>query len=146
MTLTPLRIRKVAVLGAGVMGAQIAAHLVNADVETVLFDLAAKEADKSAIARKAIQNLAKLSPSPLAEKSRGASIVPANYEEDLEWLRDCDLVIEAIAERLDWKLDLYTRITPYLSDNAVVASNTSGLSINALAEALPAKLRPRFSG
>jgi len=146
MTFTPLRIRKVAVLGAGVMGAQIAAHLVNADVETVLFDLAAKDADKSAIARKAIQNLAKLSPSPLAEKSRAAAIVPANYDENLEWLRDCDLVIEAIAERLDWKLDLYKKITPYLSDNAVVASNTSGLSINALAEALPSKLRPRFSG
>ena len=146
MTFTPLRIRKVAVLGAGVMGAQIAAHLVNADVETILFDLAAKEADKSAIARKAIANLAKLSPSPLAEKSRAASIVPANYDENLEWLRDCDLIIEAIAERLDWKLDLYKKITPYLSDNAVVASNTSGLSINALAEALPSKLRPRFSG
>src|SRR4029453_18884887 len=70
----------------------------------------------------------------------------ANYDENLEWLRDCDLVIEAIAERLDWKLDLYKKITPYLSDNAVVASNTSGLSINALAEALPSKLRPRFSG
>jgi 3-hydroxyacyl-CoA dehydrogenase len=146
MTFTPLRIRKVAVLGAGVMGAQIAAHLVNADVETVLFDLAAKDADKSAIARKAIQNLTKLSPSPLAEKSRAAAIVPANYDENLEWLRDCDLVIEAIAERLDWKLDLYKKITPYLSDNAVIASNTSGLSINALAEALPSKLRPRFSG
>jgi 3-hydroxyacyl-CoA dehydrogenase len=146
MTPTPLRIRKVAVLGAGVMGAQIAAHLVNADVETLLFDLPSKDGDKSAIARKAIQNLAKISPNPLAEKSRGSAIAPANYDENLEWLRDCDLVIEAIAERLDWKLDLYRKITPYLSENAVVASNTSGLSINALAEALPKKLRPRFSG
>jgi len=143
---TPLRIRKVAVLGAGVMGAQIAAHLVNADVETVLFDLAAKDGDKSGIAQKAIQNLAKLSPSPLADKSRAAAIVPANYDEHLEWLRGCDLIIEAIAERLDWKLDLYSKIAPYISDNTVIASNTSGLSINALAEALPAKLRPRFSG
>jgi 3-hydroxyacyl-CoA dehydrogenase len=143
---TPLRIRKVAVLGAGVMGAQIAAHLVNADVETILFDLAAKDGDKNGIVQKAIQNLARLSPSPLAEKSRAAAIVPANYEDNLEWLRDCDLIIEAIAERLDWKLDLYKKITPYLSDIAVVASNTSGLSINALAEALPPALRPRFSG
>jgi 3-hydroxyacyl-CoA dehydrogenase len=146
MTQTPLRIRKVAVLGAGVMGAQIAAHLVNADVDTILFDLPSKDGDRSAIARKAIQNLAKLSPSPLAEKSRGPAITPANYDEHLEWLRDCDLVIEAIAERLDWKLDLYRKIASYLSDNAVVASNTSGLSINALAEALPTKLRPRFTG
>jgi len=142
----PLRVRKAAVLGAGVMGAQIAAHLVNADVETILFDLAAKDGDKNGIVTKAIQNLGKLSPTPLGEKGRAAAIVAANYDENLEWLKGCDLVIEAIAERLDWKLDLYKKIAPYLSDNAVVASNTSGLSINALAEALPKSLRPRFSG
>jgi 3-hydroxyacyl-CoA dehydrogenase len=142
----PLRIRKAAVLGAGVMGAQIAAHLANADVETLLFDLPAKDGDKNGIAAKAIANLAKLSPAPLADKSKAAGITPANYDEHLEALRSCDLVIEAIAERLDWKLELYKKIAPYLSDSAVVASNTSGLSINALAEALPASLRPRFSG
>ncbi|MEP7042307.1 MAG: 3-hydroxyacyl-CoA dehydrogenase/enoyl-CoA hydratase family protein [Dokdonella sp.] len=141
-----LRIRKAAVLGAGVMGAQIAAHLANANVETLLFDLPAKDGDKSGIAIKAIQNLAKLSPAPLAEKSKVAGITPANYDEHLEALRGCDLIIEAIAERLDWKLDLYKKIATYLSDSAVIASNTSGLSINALAEALPLKLRPRFSG
>ena len=146
MTSNPLRIRKVAVLGAGVMGAQIAAHLANADVETLLFDLPSKDGGKSAIVLKAIQNLAKLSPSPLAEKNRAAAITPANYDDDLEALRSCDLIIEAIAERLDWKLDLFRKVVPYLADNAVVASNTSGLSINTLAEALPNNLRPRFSG
>src|SRR5690606_10207493 len=142
----PLRIRKAAVLGAGVMGAQIAAHLANADVETLLFDLPAREGDKNGIAAKAVANLAKLSPAPLAEPAKAAGITPANYDEHLEALRDCDLVIEAIAERLDWKLDLYMKIAPYLSDSAIVASNTSGLSIHALAEALPASLRPRFCG
>ena len=146
MSQSPLRIRKAAVLGAGVMGAQIAAHLANADVETLLFELPAKDGDKNGIVQKAIANLAKLSPAPLAEKSKVAGITPANYDDNLDALRDCDLVIEAIAERLDWKLDLYKKIAPYLSDSAVVASNTSGLSINALAEALPGKLRPRFSG
>lgn len=146
MSFKPLRIRKAAVLGAGVMGAQIAAHLTNADVETVLFDLPAKEGDKSGIAVKAIQNLAKLSPAPLADKSRQAAIVPANYDEHLELLRGCDLVIEAIAERTDWKLDLYKKIAPYLPESAVIASNTSGLSINTLAEALPENLRHRFCG
>src|SRR5690349_23001322 len=101
MTSNQLRIRKVAVLGAGVMGAQIAAHLVNADVETLLFDLPSKDGGKNAIVLKGIQNLAKLSPSPLAEKGRAASITPANYDYDLEALRGCDLIIEAIAERLD---------------------------------------------
>jgi 3-hydroxyacyl-CoA dehydrogenase len=146
MSFKPLRIRKAAVLGAGVMGAQIAAHLTNADVETVLFDLPAKEGDKSGIAIKAIQNLAKLSPAPLADKSRQAAIVPANYDEHLDLLRDCDLVIEAIAERTDWKLDLYKKIAPHLPESAVIASNTSGLSINTLAEALPENLRHRFCG
>jgi 3-hydroxyacyl-CoA dehydrogenase len=146
MSTSTLRIRKVAVLGAGVMGAQIAAHLVNADVDTILFDLPAREGPKSGIAIKAIANLGKLSPAPLAESSRAGAIAPANYDEHLDWLRDCDLIIEAIAERLDWKLDLYKKIAPYVSDSAFIASNTSGLSINALAEALPAGMRPRFSG
>ena len=141
-----LRIRKAAVLGAGVMGAQIAAHLTNADVETVLFDLPAKEGPKSGIALKAIENLKKLSPAPLADSSRAAAIIPANYDDDLEHLKDVDLVIEAIAERMDWKLDLYKKIAPYVSPTAVLASNTSGLSINGLAEALPEELRHRFTG
>lgn len=141
-----LRIRKAAVLGAGVMGAQIAAHLTNAGVETVLFDLPAKEGPKSGIALKAIANLAKLSPAPLADKALAASIIPANYDEHLDHLKDVDLVIEAIAERMDWKLDLYRKIAPHVSATAVLASNTSGLSINGLAEALPEEMRHRFTG
>lgn len=141
-----LRIRKAAVLGAGVMGAQIAAHLSNAGVETVLFDLPAKEGPKSGIALKAIANLQKLSPVPLADKNVAATIIPANYDEHLDHLKDVDLVIEAIAERMDWKLDLYKKIASHLSPTAVIASNTSGLSINNLAEALPEEMRHRFSG
>ena len=145
-TTSALRIRKAAVLGAGVMGAQIAAHLTNAGVETVLFDLPAKEGPKSGIALKAIDNLKKLSPAPLADKNLAAAIIPANYDEDMEHLKDVDLVIEAIAEKMDWKLDLYTKIAPHLSKTAIIASNTSGLSINGLAEALPEDMRHRFSG
>ncbi|MHB1993595.1 3-hydroxyacyl-CoA dehydrogenase/enoyl-CoA hydratase family protein [Metallibacterium scheffleri] len=146
MNPTPLRIRKAAVLGAGVMGAQIAAHLANASIEVVLFDLAARQDPKNGIALKAVQNLGKLSPAPLAEKSRAAGIIPADYDEHLAQLHDCDLVIEAIAERMDWKLELYHKIAPALPAHAIVASNTSGLSINTLAEALPETLRTRFCG
>jgi 3-hydroxyacyl-CoA dehydrogenase len=142
----PLRIRKAAVLGAGVMGAQIAAHLTNAGVETVLFDLPAKEGPKNGIAVKAIGQLGKLSPAPLAAKTLAAAITPADYDENLAELKTCDLVIEAIAERMDWKLDLFHKIAPHLPAGAVVASNTSGLSINTLAEALPESLRHRFCG
>ena len=141
-----LRIRKVAVLGAGVMGAQIAAHLVNANVETVLFDLPAKEGDPNGVVLKAIANLGKLSPSPLAAKDRAAAIVPANYDQHLELLRDCDLVVEAIAERLDWKKDLYAKILPFIGPHAILASNTSGLSINSLADVLDESLHHRFCG
>ena len=139
-------VRKAAVLGAGVMGAQIAAHLIDARVPTVLFDLPAREGDRSGIARKAIEGLRKIQPSPLAGRDTAAFLQPANYDEHVPLLADCDLVIEAIAERMDWKTELYRRIAPHLSRHAIFASNTSGLSINRLAEALPPELRPRFCG
>ena len=139
-------VRKVAVLGAGVMGAQIAAQLVNVKVPVILFDLPAKDGPKNGIVTRAIDNLKKLKPAPLGLAHEAALIQPANYEEHLGLLKDCDLVIEAIAERMDWKLDLYQKIAPALSPHAIVASNTSGLSITRLAEALPESLRPRFCG
>ena len=139
-------VRKVAVLGAGVMGAQIAAHLVNVKVPVVLFDLPAKEGPKNGIVTKAIENLKKLKPAPLGVVDDAALIGQANYEEHLEQLRDCDLIIEAIAERMDWKLDLYTKIAPFIGPNTIVASNTSGLSITKLSEALPEEIKHRFCG
>ncbi len=73
-------------------------------------------------------------------------IQPANYEEHLKLLKGCDLIIEAIAERMDWKLDLYTKVAPFIAKHALVASNTSGLSITKLSEALPEAIKPRFCG
>jgi 3-hydroxyacyl-CoA dehydrogenase len=139
-------VRKVAVLGAGVMGAQIAAHLVNANVETLLFELPAKEGDPNGNVNKALAGLKKLEPAPAASPEKLTYIQPANYEQHLEKLRECDLVIEAIAERMDWKSDLYRKVAPFLSENAIFATNTSGLSINKLAEAFPENLRHRFCG
>ena len=184
-------VRKAAVLGAGVMGAQIAAHLVNANVETLLFELPAKVGDpapspssppmpspqsspasgrgsererqslisageRDAVSlrepslngnvKKALEGLKKLDPSPLASPAKLSCIQPANYEQNLELLRDCDLVIEAIAERIDWKSDLYKKIVPYLGAHSIFASNTSGLSINQLAQAFPEAQRHRFCG
>jgi 3-hydroxyacyl-CoA dehydrogenase len=139
-------VRQVAVLGAGVMGAQIAAHLVNCKVPVVLFDLPAREGAKNGIVAKAVEGLKKLKPSPLGVPEDAARIRQANYEEHLDLLKDCDLVIEAIAERMDWKLDLYQRIAPALAPHAIVASNTSGLSITKLSEVLPEEMRPRFCG
>jgi 3-hydroxyacyl-CoA dehydrogenase len=139
-------VRKVAVLGAGVMGAQIAAHLVNVKVPVVLFDLPAKEGPKNGVVTKAVDGLKKLKPSPLGIPEDAALIQQANYEEHLELLKDCDLIIEAIAERMDWKLDLYTKVAPFIAPHAIVASNTSGLSITKLSDVLPAEIKPRFCG
>jgi 3-hydroxyacyl-CoA dehydrogenase len=139
-------VRKVAVLGAGVMGAQIAAHLVNCRVPVVLFDLPAKEGPKNGIATKAVEGLKKLKPAPLGVPEGAALIQAANYEEHLEQLAGCDLVIEAIAERMDWKLDLYKKIAPHVAPHAILASNTSGLSITKLSEAIPEAMRARFCG
>jgi 3-hydroxyacyl-CoA dehydrogenase len=141
-----LLVRRAAVLGAGVMGAQIAAHLANAGVDVVLFDLAAKSGDPNGIVLKAIAGLAKLSPVPLATRDRAGAIVPANYDQHLELLRGCDLIVEAIAERLDWKKDLYAKVAAHVGPHAILASNTSGLSINSLADVLDASLHERFCG
>ena len=144
--MSTFNVRKVAVLGAGVMGAQIAAHLVNVRVPVVLFDLPAKEGSKNGIVTRAIGNLKKLKPAPLGDVADAGLIEVANYEDDLAKLGECDLVIEAIAERMDWKLDLYRKIAPHVAKHAILASNTSGLSITELSEALPEQLKPRFCG
>lgn len=136
----------VAVLGAGVMGAQIAAHFANAGIPVYLFDLTAEGKDKSATARAAIKALAKQKPAPLARADFDSRLTPCNYDDDLDKLGKCELVIEAIAERKDWKVDLYNMIAHYLSATCVLASNTSGISIGSLAEELPAPLKSRFLG
>ncbi|MDC8760201.1 3-hydroxyacyl-CoA dehydrogenase/enoyl-CoA hydratase family protein [Janthinobacterium fluminis] len=144
--MTNFIVKKVAVLGAGVMGAQIAAHCINAKVPVVLFDLPAKEGAKNGIVLRAIDNLKKLSPAPLGNKDDAALIQVANYEDNLDLLAGCDLIIEAIAERMDWKHDLYQKVAPHIAPNAIFASNTSGLSINKLADGFDAALKQRYCG
>jgi 3-hydroxyacyl-CoA dehydrogenase len=142
----PFFIKKVAVLGAGVMGAQIAAHCVNAGIETLLFDLTAKEGSANGIVEKAIANLGKLKPSPLGTEKTATLLQARNYEQNLSDLATCDLIIEAIAERIDWKEDLYKKISPHLAKHSILVSNTSGLSINALCSVLPKEHHERFCG
>jgi len=139
-------VRKVAILGAGVMGAQAAAHMASADVEVMLFELPAEGKNKNANVEKAIKQMEKTKPAPASTKDRLKLIVPANYDEHLEGLQDCDLIIEAIAERQDWKEGLYARIAPYLNENAILATNTSGIGIDVLAKSLPEGLKTRFCG
>jgi 3-hydroxyacyl-CoA dehydrogenase len=139
-------IKKVAVLGAGVMGAQIAAHVVNAGIETRLYDLPGQDGDAYAVVNQGIKKLTQLKPSPLGTKQTAGLLLARQYETDLAELADCDLIIEAIAERLDWKEALYAKIAPHLNAKTIVVSNTSGLSINALAAIFPEAQRARFCG
>ncbi len=138
--------RKAAILGAGVMGAQIAAHFANAGIPVILFDLPSEGKDKNAIINKAIKMLGKAKPAPLGYKSVTQLIEPANYETDLEKLLEVDLIIEAIVERMDIKKSLYDKIEDYIKADAIFATNTSGLSINALSEVFPEKLKHQFCG
>ncbi|WP_228894612.1 3-hydroxyacyl-CoA dehydrogenase/enoyl-CoA hydratase family protein [Pseudoduganella aquatica] len=145
--MTNFTVKKVAVLGAGVMGAQIAAHCVNAKVPVVLFDLPGKEGTpKNGIVLRAIENLKKMSPAPFGDKADAELIQVANYEDNLDLLAGCDLIIEAIAERMDWKHDLYKKVAPHIAANAIFASNTSGLSITKLSEGFDADLKSRYCG
>jgi 3-hydroxyacyl-CoA dehydrogenase len=141
-----LLVRRAAVLGAGVMGAQIAAHFANAGIEVVLFDMPSPTGDRSGLAAKGIAALLKLDPAPFAVPDYVTAIRPANYEDDLALLGGCDLVIEAIAERMDIKQGLFAKLLPHLAPHAILGTNTSGLSIERLAETLPADLQRRFCG
>ncbi|MDT8438912.1 MAG: 3-hydroxyacyl-CoA dehydrogenase NAD-binding domain-containing protein [Wenzhouxiangellaceae bacterium] len=139
-------VRKAAVLGAGVMGAQIAAHLTAAGIPVRLFDLPAREGGRNDLVKGAIGRLGKLKPPPLADSSLSQFLIPANFEDDAEKLADCDFIIEAVAERIDIKKSLYDRIAPHIQPDAIFASNTSGLSISELAEVVPQANRARFCG
>jgi 3-hydroxyacyl-CoA dehydrogenase len=139
-------IKKVAILGAGVMGAQIAAHFANAGIPAILFDLAAKDGPKNGIVDKALATLKKLKPAPLGDSHVLSLVEPANYQDDLEKLKQADLIIEAVAERMDIKKSVYDMVEDYIREDAIFTTNTSGLSINELATVLPASLQSKFCG
>ncbi|TVS13223.1 MAG: 3-hydroxyacyl-CoA dehydrogenase/enoyl-CoA hydratase family protein [Wenzhouxiangella sp.] len=146
MTDHKLLVRRAAVLGAGVMGAQIAAHLTAAGIAVDLYDLPSREGKRSGIAAGAIGNLLKLKPAPLASKDLVQFITPRNFDDDLEQLAHCDFIIEAIVERMDIKKSLYEKIGPHIHADAFFVTNTSGLSITELAGVVPDALKDRFCG
>jgi 3-hydroxyacyl-CoA dehydrogenase len=155
------RIRKAAVLGAGLMGSQIAAHLANVGVPSTLLDLVPEAltpqeeqrgltldspAVRNRLAEQGLQAALKARPAPFYTPETARLITPGNLEDHLSQLTEVDWVVEAVTERLDIKQRLYQRIAPYLHDTAVLSSNTSGLSITALSESLPLSIQPRFLG
>jgi 3-hydroxyacyl-CoA dehydrogenase len=141
-------IRKVVVLGAGTMGAQIAAHLAGGGLDVSLLDLVPKDAggDRSRLARRAVENLKRHKPPPLHLPEHAAAIRSGNFEDDWGLLRDADWVLEAVVEDLEIKRQLFARVAEAVSDRAVVTTNTSGLSIASMSAGLPPALRSRFLG
>ena len=139
------KIKKIAVLGSGVMGSQIAAHCANAGVETLLFGLN-DDADSADSARYALSRLNTLKPPALATREAMSYLSPANYDQHAALLAQCDLVIEAVSENPEVKRGLYQRIIPHLNDDCILASNTSGIRITMLAQEIDAPLQARFCG
>ncbi len=131
-------IKKCAVLGAGVMGAQIAGHLSNAGVPSLLFDI------NEELAKKGVDVLTSLKPAPLFSKKNVSLITACTYDNDLEKLSDCDLIIEAVAEKIEIKHDVYKKLLPHLKKDAILTSNTSGIPLANLVEVLPDDIQERF--
>ncbi len=154
-------VEKVVILGSGVMGSAIAAHFANAGVPSLVLDIvpteltAAEEARGKSLRDNAIRNriavqavaaLRKTKPSPLFSSERMALIETGNLEDDLPRLKEADWVIEVVVENMAIKKKVFAAVVPHLAPDAVFSSNTSGLSLQEMAEALPEELRPRFLG
>jgi 3-hydroxyacyl-CoA dehydrogenase len=157
----PKAIRKVAVLGAGVMGAQIAAHLAGVGIPTLLLDIVPKEltpdeakkgltfeskAVRNRFANGALQKLQTLKPSPVFTKDAVSLITPGNFEDDLAKVAGVDWIVEAIVENLAIKQDLWKRVAQVWKPGTIVSSNTSGISIAKMVEETPAEFRRHFLG
>ncbi|MCM2265940.1 MAG: 3-hydroxyacyl-CoA dehydrogenase family protein, partial [Desulfuromonadales bacterium] len=152
-------IRRAGVLGAGVMGAAIAAHLANAGLDVLLLDrvpdtltddeavrgLSLSDATvRNRFAILGIERALKASPAPFFLPTYADRITPGNFDDDLPRLKECDWVIEAVIEHPGIKAELLQRVVPHLAPYALLTTNTSGLSVTRLAKALPAELQPRF--
>lgn len=142
----PLAVRRAAVIGAGVMGSQIAGWLASVGIPCELLDVASPAPDRDRLARAGLERLAKAKPPALTSERATSLLRPGNVEDHLDRLHDVDLVIEAIVEDLGAKQRLWEVVEPHLSPRAVVGTNTSGLSVRAQAEGRSPEFRKRFLG
>jgi 3-hydroxyacyl-CoA dehydrogenase len=137
---------KVGVLGAGVMGAAIAAHCANAGIDVVLLDIVpANATDRNVLAKGAIERLVRTRPAPLMHRDFARRITPGNLEDDLKLLADCDWICEAVLERLDVKHKVYASVDKVRKKGSIVTSNTSTIPLNKLVDGLPADFAADFA-
>ncbi len=149
------QIRKVAVLGSGVMGSAIAAHFANAGIPSLVLDIVPpglSDEDKTSrkvrnsIAAGAVAAMKKTKPSPLFTVANMALIETGNFEDDIARIKDADWIIEVVKEDMKIKKIVLENAAPHIGPQAIFSSNTSGLSLDEMALALPENLRPRFLG
>jgi 3-hydroxyacyl-CoA dehydrogenase len=140
-----MNIEKVAVIGAGVMGASIAAHISNAGIPVTLLDIIPENAtNRSIIAETAIQKLLKVEPAAFMYKNNARLITPGNTEDHLQWLADADWVIEAVIEHPQIKKSLYQKLEAVCRRDCLISSNTSTLPLSLLTEDMPDSFKERF--
>ena len=137
-------IQRVAVIGSGVMGAGIAAHCANAGCEVLLLDIVKEGGDRSAIAKAAVQQMAKSNPEMLMHKGNVKLISAGNIEDDLDKLSEADWVIEVIVENLGIKTSLYASMSEHIGPDTIVSSNTSTLPRSELVEGMSSEMTSRF--
>lgn len=149
------QIKRAAVLGSGVMGSGIAAHLANIGIPTILLDMVPRNLSdenktdskaRNQIALGALEKLLKQKPAPLSSKKNLALLTAGNFEDDLEKLKDVDWIIEVIVENLDIKKELYEKIDAVRKPGTIISSNTSGISINAMVEGRSEDFQKHFLG
>src|SRR5687767_4113952 len=156
-----MRVERAAVLGAGTMGAQIAAHLANAGVPTLLLDIPPRELTpeeqkkgltldnlrvRSRIASSGLEAAVKAKPAAFSVPELASLVTPGNFDDDLAKIKDCDLIIEAVVENLNIKRSLFERVEQHRRPGSIVASNTSGIPIHLLAEGRSDDFKQHFLG
>jgi 3-hydroxyacyl-CoA dehydrogenase len=145
-----MAIEKACVIGAGVMGAGIAAQIANAGVPVLLLDIVPKDApkdgsgDRSVIAKGAIDKLLKADPAPLMSKAAAKLITPGNIEDNLDKLKDVDWIVEAVVEKLEIKQGLYRKLESHRKAGSIVSSNTSTIPLHTLMESESEALQSDF--
>ena len=149
------RLKKVAVLGSGVMGSGIACHLANVGMEVLMLDMVTPNLDSSQSKVKAqrnkmvdmaLQNSIKSKPAPLYHNSFASRIRTGNFEDDFEQIQDADWIIEVVVENLKIKKQIFEKVEQYRKEGSLVSSNTSSIPIHLLAEGRSDDFKACFCG
>ncbi|MCW3125684.1 MAG: 3-hydroxyacyl-CoA dehydrogenase [Bacteroidetes bacterium] len=149
------KIKKIAVLGSGVMGSRIAMHFANIGLPVVLLDIVPRDASEEDLKKPAVRNkiandslafALKSNPSPIYDKSFANRVATGNFDDNMSWIKDCDWVIEVVVENLDIKKKVFEQVEKYRKPGTLITSNTSGIPIHLMAEGRSEDFQAHFCG